>query len=135
MLTTNSVGVVEYRIVEPGLIHATYTSTFALDKGLKQVMTGEARGDTANGFPGKYNVRYKGFDGEINGDFDWEIVEDGDILRLYWRSRKGAPPFVDGEGGLLVHEGFGFRNSENSIVVTYWVTPEFLESRRKSAGS
>lgn len=128
MLTTNSIGVVEYRIVETGLIKARYTSSEPKQLGCTQVLTGEARGDTSNGFPGTYNVRYLGADGTINGDFDWEIVEDGEILRLYWRSRPGTVPLVEGES-VLVLEGFGFRNSETSIVVTYWVVPEFLEMR------
>jgi hypothetical protein len=133
MVTTSAIGAVQYEIVGPNSIQATYTSSFLLDQGFTQILTGEATGDTSGGFPGRYRVRYMGPGNAINGDFDWEIVEVGEALRLYWRMRKDGLPHIPGKEGMVVLEGMGLRTSDTTIVVAYWVTPAFDRARLEAS--
>jgi|SRR6516162_5621191 hypothetical protein len=98
------------------------------------ICLGKARGDTSNGFPGDYQIRYFDTEGRPVGDYDWHIEPVGDCYRLTWRNRAGnalpTPP------GVVVFEGFGFPNTERSIAVAYWLSDaltQALEARAKGA--
>jgi hypothetical protein len=122
MVNTAVVGGVEYTIsaTEKDVIEARYLSTgsMALDAGV--ICRGRAVGDTSNGFPGDYVIGYYGVDGGHVGDFDWHIESIKEGHRLTWRNRKGNASIPVEPGG-LVFEGFGFPNSDRSIVVAYWM--------------
>lgn len=123
-LITAVIGVVEYTISqdEAGLVTARYLSTASMHFGEGIVCRGEARGDTANGFPGDYVIRYTGTRGELVGEFAWHIVAVGEgTYRLQWYNRaSNALPFADGE---QVFEGFGLAIDERRMAVTYWMVP------------
>lgn len=124
-MQTQVIGAVEYRISsdEKDVITARYLSTGSMAKGAGIICEGRAEGDTSNGFPGAYVIRYRGVDGEINGVFDWEITPVGDGFRLLWRNRPETRT-IPVEPGRVVFEGFGFPNSDRSIVVAYWMTED-----------
>ena len=128
MLSTAGVGVVEYRIsdVEPNVIDARYMSTGSMVQKPGAICLGRAQGDTANGFPGEYQIRYFDAEGRPVGDFDWRIEAVGDGFQLTWRNRPGNSLPV--APGCVVFEGFGFRNSEGSIAVAYWLSAEVTEA-------
>jgi hypothetical protein len=134
-LRTAGVGVVEYRISDAatGVIDARYMSTGTMAQRPGAICLGTARGDTSNGFPGDYQIRYLDVDGQPVGDFDWRIEGVGEGLRLAWRNRPGNSLPV--APGVVVFEGFGFQNSDRSIAVVYWLSAEVTEALEARAAS
>ncbi|HEY3698886.1 MAG TPA: hypothetical protein VGK97_06105 [Spongiibacteraceae bacterium] len=128
MIKTTAIGVVQYSIsqTEPNTIDAIYLSTSNLAAGQPVICTGIAKGDTSNGFPGRYAITYLGPDGSVNGAFDWEIESVGDTFKLLWRMKKDGVPYIPGEEGMPVLQGIGIANSPTSIIVSYWTTPEII---------
>jgi hypothetical protein len=124
-MQTLVIGAVEYRInaAEAGVINARYLSTASMQQASGKICLGKAIGDTSNGFPGTYVIQYFGTDGELVGEFDWSIARAGDGYRLTWRNR-GVNRTIPVQEGDVVFEGFGFPNSEDSIVVTYWMSEQ-----------
>jgi hypothetical protein len=131
-LKTAGVGVVEYKISdeEKDVIDARYISSGSMAQSPGSICLGKAQGDTSNGFPGDYLIRYFDAEGRPVGDYDWHIEPIGEGYRLTWRNRAGnalpTPP------GAIVFEGFGFPNAERSIAVAYWLSEELtaaLEAR------
>ena len=124
-MQTLTIGVVEYRMSsdERDVINARYLSTASMSQQPGTVCRGRAVGDTSNGFAGRYVIQYFGTQEELVGEFDWELEPVGDGYRLTWRNRKGNLT-IPVEEGALVLEGFGFPNSDKSIVVAYWMTEE-----------
>ena len=122
-MLTFVIGAVEYRISsdEKDVVTARYLSTGSMSIQPGTICRGRAVGDTSNGFPGHYIIQYFGTQGEFVGEFDWEIEPVGEGYRLTWRNRKGNLTIPVDEGA-VVFEGFGFPNSDKSIVVTYWMT-------------
>jgi hypothetical protein len=134
---TAVIGAVEYRIssTEQDVVEARYLSTGSMFMRAGAVCRGRAQGDTSGGFPGRYVIRYFGVDDEPVGEFDWEIVPAGDGYGITWRNRPGNDT-IPVEPGTLVFEGFGFHNSDSSIVVAYWMTEpvsDALELARQAA--
>jgi hypothetical protein len=120
ILDRTVIGAVEYRISDDeGVITARYVSSGSLGQA-GVVCRGRAVGDTSNGFPGDYQISYFGVDGQSVGEFDWHIEAVDQAFRLTWRNRAGNA-FIPAEPGDVVFEGFGFSNTDRSIVVTYWM--------------
>lgn len=117
------VGAVEYRIsaTEKDVINARYLSTGSMGQQAGAICRGRAKGDTSGGFPGQYRIQYFGTDDALVGIFDLEIAPVGESFRLTWRN-LAENPTLPGGPGVIVFEGFGFPNSETSIVVCYWMT-------------
>jgi hypothetical protein len=118
MIHTMVIGVCEYRLKteEKDVIDARWVSSDMVEKGCT-ICRGRATGDTSNGFPGNYHVQYFGTEDELVGDLDLHIEPLGDAYRLIWRNRSdnvSAP-------GEIAFEGFGFRTSDQSMVLTYWM--------------
>ena len=124
-MQTLVIGAVEYRISadEDNVINALYLSTGSMSIQPGVICRGRAVGDTSNGFPGQYVIQYFGTRGELVGEFDWQVEPVSDGYRLTWRNRKGNIAIPVDEGA-VVFEGFGFPNSESSIVVAYWMTEQ-----------
>lgn len=122
-MQTQVIGAVEYRIsaTEEDVIDARYLSTGSMGQQAGVICRGKAKGDTSSGFPGQYRIQYFGTDGALVGIFDLEIVPVGESFRLIWRNLAESPTLPGGPGS-IVFEGFGFPNSETSIVVCYWMT-------------
>ena len=116
------IGAVEYRISgdEDNVITARYVSSGSMGQKAGAVCRGRAVGDTSGGFAGDYVIRYFGVDDTVVGDFDWHIEAVGDAYRLTWRNRPGNA-LIPVPAGDVVFEGFGFRNTDRSIVVAYWM--------------
>jgi hypothetical protein len=114
------IGAVEYRISDDeDVITARYVSSGSMGQA-GVVCRGHAVGDTSNGFPGEYRIRYFGVNGETVGEFDWHIESVDQAYRLTWRNRAGNV-FIPAAPGDVVFEGFGFPNTDRSIVVAYWM--------------
>jgi len=124
-MKTAVIGAVEYAIstAEDNTINARYISTGSMALGEGIICTGKAKGDTSNGFPGRYEIEYFGTDGNTVGIFDWEIERAGGAYRLVWKLQADGG-FIPGKKGDIVFQGFGFPNNETSIVVAYWMTEE-----------
>jgi hypothetical protein len=125
MVSTSVIGAVEYRIStdEADCVEARYLSTGSMAQDAGIVCRGKAKGDTSNGFPGTYVIQYFGTNGDLVGEFDWAIEPVGEGFRLTW-ANKATNPTLPMEPGMRVFEGFGFPNSDRSIVVAYWMTEE-----------
>ena len=130
------IGAVEYTIsaAEKGVIDARYISTGSMGQQAGVICRGRAVGNASNGFPGDYRICYYGVDGQSVGEFDWHIEAVGDAYRLTWRNGpdNALIPVPPGE---VVFEGFGFPNSERSIVVAYWMVNEAAAVMGAPAGS
>jgi len=129
MVNAAVIGVVEYAIStnEKDVIEARYLSTGSMALGAGVICRGRAIGDTSNGFPGDYVISYYGVDGGHVGDFDWHIESIKDGHRLTWRNREGNV-LIPVEPSGLVFEGFGFPNTDRSIVVAYWMVESASEA-------
>ncbi|OBC11886.1 hypothetical protein A5784_03385 [Mycobacterium sp. 852013-50091_SCH5140682] len=119
MIHTAVVGVCEYRISteEEDVIDARWITDDQVEDGCK-ICRGRATGDTSNGFPGDYHVKYFGAEDELVGDFDLHIEQLGDACRLTWRNR----PDAESAPGEIACEGIGFPPDDHSMVLTYWLT-------------
>ena len=103
------IGVVYYRIRSTGnAVDAVWYST---SLGTKDTGTGIAKGDTSNGFPGKYIITYFRPDGSEVGNFELTIEKTGPIYDLSW-NKDGKQLFVG--VGIDTSEGMaaGFRKVE-----------------------
>jgi hypothetical protein len=125
MTKTVLVGAVEYTLssTEPGVVDARYISSGSLAADPGVICRGRAVGDTSNGFPGDYHITYFDVTGAAAAEYDWHIEEVGACYRLTWRARPESNPLPVADGG-VTFEGFGFPNSERSIVVAYWMSTE-----------
>jgi hypothetical protein len=132
MLHTMLIGAVQYTISadEKDVVDAKYISFGSMAMGEGIICRGRAVGDTSNGFPGNYVIQYFDVNGALAGEYDWHIAAVGDCFRLTWRARPGEARLPSQPGDVL-YEGFGFPNSERSIVVAYWFTAEL--SKRMEA--
>jgi hypothetical protein len=122
-IKTLLVGAVQYTISdeEKDVVTARYISSGSMAMRAGTICRGRAVGDTSNGFPGDYVIQYFDVDGVLAGEYDWRIEPVGDCFRLTWRARPGEARLPSQPGDLL-YEGFGFPNSDRSIVVAYWFT-------------
>lgn len=134
MVNTAVIGGVEYTISdsEDGVVNARYLSTGSMGMRPGTVCHGRAVGPTSNGFPGDYVISYYDVNGGHVGDYDWHIEQAGGSYRLSWRNREGNA-FVPVPAGELVFEGFGFPNSDRSIVVAYWMVEKASAALRNRA--
>ncbi len=74
------IGVVHYRILPGGGgLEARYYTTRLAEKAYG---TGHARGDTANGFPGDYEITYYYPDGSVSAELDLKIERSGDVFEF-----------------------------------------------------
>ena len=124
-IRTLLVGAVQYTISdeEKDVVNARYISSGSMAMREGTICRGRAVGDTSNGFPGDYVIQYFDVDGVLAGEYDWRIEPVGDCFRLTWRARPGEDR-LPSEPGDVLYEGFGFPNSERSIVVAYWFTEQ-----------
>jgi hypothetical protein len=129
------IGAVEYRISgdEDNVITARYVSSGSMGQKAGAVCRGRAVGDTSGGFAGDYVIRYFGVDDTVVGDFDWHIEAVGDAYRLTWRNRPENALIPAGASD-VVFEGFGFHNSDRSIVVAYWMLDKVASALFAGAG-
>jgi hypothetical protein len=106
------IGVAYYRIKESGNVIDAITYTSRQDK--KVIGTGIAKGDTSNGFPGKYDVTYSNADGNEVDSYDLKIEKTGSIYELFWR-KDGELLFVG--VGIETSDGMavGWRKTEQGI--------------------
>jgi hypothetical protein len=123
ILRTALVGAVEYSIStdEENVVNARYISSGSMDMDEGVVCRGRAVGDTSNGFPGDYHIQYFDVKNQLAAEYDWHIEPAGASFRLTWRARPETNP-LPVQPGEVTFEGFGFPNSERSIVVTYWMS-------------
>jgi hypothetical protein len=130
------IGAVEYRISdqEDNVITARYVSSGSMGQQAGVVCRGRAVGDTSNGFAGDYLIRYFGVDDHSVGDFDWHIESVGQAYRLTWRNRA-ENTFIPAAPGDIVFEGFGFANTDRSIVVAYWMVDKVAATLFAAAGA
>jgi hypothetical protein len=128
MMKTILVGVVQYTISdeEKNVITARYLSSGSMAARPGAICRGRAVGDTSNGFPGDYVIQYFDVDDVLAGEYDWRIEPVGDGFRLTWRARPGEAR-IPAKAGDVLFEGFGFANTDRSIVATYWI-PEAVSS-------
>jgi hypothetical protein len=129
------IGAVEYRIseLEDDVISARYVSSGSMGQRAGVVCRGRAVGDTSNGFAGDYRIRYFGVDDSCVGEFDWHIEAVGQAYRLTWRNRA-ENLLIPAAVGDVVFEGFGFQNTDRSIVVAYWMVDEVATALFAAAG-
>jgi hypothetical protein len=123
MFKTALIGAVEYMISaeEKDVVNARYISSGSMDMEEGVVCRGRAVGDTSNGFPGDYHIKYFDVKGQLAAEYDWHIEPAGDCFRLTWRARPETNP-LPVQPGEVTFEGFGFPNSDRSIVVAYWLS-------------
>jgi hypothetical protein len=121
MIKTMLIGAVEYTISrdEQNVVTARYISSGSMSMKPGTICRGRAVGDTSNGFPGDYVIHYYDVDDNLAAEYNWHLESVGDCFRLEWRSRSGDDPLAC-EADELLYEGFGFPNSDRSIVVAYW---------------
>ncbi|CUU59312.1 hypothetical protein Ga0074812_12689 [Parafrankia irregularis] len=119
-IKTLLVGAVEYTIssAEVGVATARYVSSGSMVMGAGTICNGRAEGDFSNGFAGQHLIRYYDVNGDLGGEYDWHIESVGDCFLIKWYSRSDEDRLA--AKGELVFEGFGFSNSERSIVASYW---------------
>jgi hypothetical protein len=122
-MQTAVIGAVEYSISdkEENVIEARYLSTGSMAQMPGKICRGRAVGDTSNGFAGEYVIQYFGVQDELVGEFDWIIEATGEGYVLTWKNRP-ANARIAAAAGEVVFNGFGFPNSEKSIVVAYWMS-------------
>jgi hypothetical protein len=122
---TALIGAVEYTISakEKDVVNARYISSGSMDMDEGVICRGRAVGDTSNGFPGDYHIQYFDVKGQLAAEYDWHIEPAGDCFRLTWRARPETNPLPVEPGG-VTFEGFGFPNSDRSIVVAYWMSDQ-----------
>ncbi len=103
------IGVVHYRIRSTGNAFDAVWYTTSLST--KETGTGIAKGDTSNGFPGKYIISYFRPDGSEVGNFELTIEKTGPIYNLSW-NKDGEQLYVG--VGIDTSEGMaaGFRKVE-----------------------
>lgn len=119
VINTRVIGLAEYQISaeEPGVITARF-----LTAGSAGAMgTGRAIGDTSNGFPGDYHVRYFDATNKLVGDLDLRIEAVGESYHMTWRHRRDNVrlPALAGE---VIFEGIGFPTGERTLALTYWMS-------------
>jgi hypothetical protein len=137
IVKTALIGAVEYTISagEADVVTARYISSGSMDMGEGVVCRGRAVGDTSNGFPGDYHIKYFDVNDKLAAEYDWHIEPAGDCFRLTWRARPETNPLPVAPGE-VTFEGFGFPSGERRIVVAYWMSAgvsSALESLMSSA--
>jgi hypothetical protein len=137
MIKTALIGAVEYTIsdTEENVVNARYISSGSMMMEEGVVCRGRAVGDTSNGFPGDYHIQYFDVKGQLAAEYDWHIEPAGECFRITWRARPETNP-LPVETGEVAFEGFGFPNSDRSIVVAYWISEPVsaaIEERMKAA--
>ncbi len=122
MINTRVIGAAEYHISteEADVINARYVSSGSITQLRGAIGSGQARGDTSNGFPGDYRAQYFDAAGTLTGDLDLHIKAVGNCYRLTWRHRRQNVrlPVAVGE---VVFEGIGFPNGDRSMAISYWM--------------
>lgn len=119
VINTRVIGLAEYQISaeETGVI----TARFLTFGSAGAMGTGRVVGDTSNGFPGDYHVRYLDATDKLVGDLDLRIESVGESYHLIWRHRRENVrlPALAGE---VIFEGIGFSTGERTMALTYWMS-------------
>lgn len=136
-IRTYLIGAVEYTISaeEEGVVNARYISSGSEMAAPGIVCRGRAVGDTSTGFAGEHDIEYFDAQGNLAGQYRWIVARDGDVYRIQWLAKSDADPLAR-KAGDVVFEGFGFANTERSLVAAYWFAPgvsELLNARAAAA--